>query len=172
MRARANRVMQAARGQLARPSQTEWRCATFARPTNQGVVGSSPAGRATFQGVAAIAAVFIFSARDFCVTKTKSSLRLGGARPTRNQVRDELTPSLKMRPTQELDVGGQQVNGKEEYVPHDADGTTASVTYNTARQPRPTAHEFIYSPRTDSAGTLKSYSRISRLLISGRRPNG
>jgi pyruvate kinase len=31
MRARANRVMQAARGQFAKPSQTEWRCATFAR---------------------------------------------------------------------------------------------------------------------------------------------
>ncbi len=29
---------------------------------------------------------------------------------------------------QELDQGRQQVNGKERYVPHDADGTTTSVT--------------------------------------------
>jgi hypothetical protein len=38
--------------------------------------------------------------RDFCVTKTKSSSRRGGARRTRNLVCDELTQcNLKIRPT-------------------------------------------------------------------------
>jgi hypothetical protein len=40
---------------------------------------------------------------------------------------------------QELDERGQQVNGKEEYVLHDADGTTTSVTCEIARRRRLTA---------------------------------
>src|SRR5258705_2823294 len=37
---------------------------------------------------------------------------------------------------QELDERGQQVNGEEEHVPHDADGTTTSVTCKIARRRR------------------------------------
>ena len=40
---------------------------------------------------------------------------------------------------QELDERGQQVNGEEEHVPHDADGTTTSVPCKPVRQPLSTA---------------------------------
>jgi hypothetical protein len=76
-------------------------------------VGSSAVGRANIQGLQRCGPFSFRALLDFCVTKTKSSSRRGGARRTRNLVRDELTPcGLRIRPTYVSSLGSKGVAGE------------------------------------------------------------